>query len=140
MQRSILVMNADRNEFQDISALLTRKSYTAHLVESPAELRQRLEGSSFIAVLLDIDSAPVGNRAIRELASEFPNIPFLCVSKDSFHPELKDAISRHIYACLNKPIDPEELFYWLKCIQEDEKGNSARSSKQSSVISVEEEL
>lgn len=121
MPKSILVMNADRNEFRDISALLARKDYTAHLVESPAELRQRLEASSFVAVLMDIDSALVDNRAIRELASEFPGVPFLCLSKDSFHPELKDAISLHIYACLNKPIDPDELFYWLKCIQEDDR-------------------
>jgi DNA-binding NarL/FixJ family response regulator len=64
----------------------------------------------------------VDNRAIRELASEFPAVHFLCMSKDSFHPELQDAISRHIYACLSKPVDPEELFYWLKCIQEDDKG------------------
>ncbi|MFO7709940.1 MAG: hypothetical protein R6V84_17375 [Desulfobacterales bacterium] len=140
MQRSILVMNADRNEFQDISALLTRKSYTVHLVESTSELRHRLETSSFVAVLMDIDSSPVDNRAIRELASEFPAVPFLCMSKDSFHPKLKDAISRHIYACLNKPIDPEELFYWLKCIHEDIKGNSDRSSFSSSVNSAEEEL
>jgi DNA-binding NtrC family response regulator len=122
MPKSILVMNADRNEFRGLSALLSNRSYTAHLVDSTADLSRKLEASSFVAVLLDIDSAPVDNRAIRELASEFPAVHFLCMSKDSFHPELKDAISRHIYACLNKPIDPEELFYWLKCIQEDDKG------------------
>ncbi len=122
MPKSILVMNADRNEFRGLSALLSSRSYTAHLVDSTDDLRRKLEASSFVAVLLDIDSTPVDNRAIRELASAFPAVHFLCMSKDSFHPELKDAISRHIYACLNKPIDPEELFYWLKSIQEDDKG------------------
>lgn len=122
MERSILVMNLDRNEFEDLSALLNRRSYRADRVESPGDLRRRLEADSFVAVLMDLDSTAVDNRAIRELASEFPAVHFLCMSKDSFHPELKDAISRHIYACLNKPIDPEELFYWLKCIQEDDKG------------------
>jgi DNA-binding NtrC family response regulator len=122
MQRSILIMIADSNEFQDLSALLARRSYRADRVDSPSDLRCKLEASSFVAVLLDIDSTAVDNRPIRELASEFPAVHFLCMSKDSFHPQLKDAISRHIYACLNKPIDPEELFYWLKCIQEDDKG------------------
>jgi DNA-binding NtrC family response regulator len=140
MQRSILVMSADPNEFRDISALLTRKSYTAHRVEFSDELRQSLQAASFVAVLMDLDSVGLDNRAIRELASEFPAVPFLCMSKDSFHPELRDAISRHIYACLSKPIDPEEIFYLLKCIQEDEKGDSARSLLQSSVTSAEEEL
>lgn len=120
MQRSILVMNADRNEFREISALLARKNYTAHRVESADELRQRLKASSFVAVLIDLDSVGLDNRSIRELASLFPNIPLLCVSKARFHPELKDSIRNHIYACLTKPIDPEELNYWLKSIQQDE--------------------
>ncbi|RPJ76990.1 MAG: response regulator [Desulfobacteraceae bacterium] len=122
MKRSILVMNADRNEFQDLSALLMRRSYSALRVESPGDLRKKLEADSFVAVLLDIDSTQMDNRTIHDLASKFPAVHFLCMSKDSFHPELQDAISRHIYACLSKPVDPEELFYWLKCIQEDDKG------------------
>ena len=54
---------------------------------------------------------------------EFPGAPVLCVSQDKFHPELKDAICYHIYACLNKPIDTEELLYWLQCIRKDETGS-----------------
>jgi len=32
----------------------------------------------------------------------------------------KDAICYHIYSCINKSVDPDELFYWLKCIYQDE--------------------
>jgi hypothetical protein len=69
---------------------------------------------------LDIDTVPVNNRTIRDLALKNPSVRFLCTSKDRFHPELKDAICYHIYACLNKPIDPDELLFWLKSIYEEE--------------------
>jgi hypothetical protein len=69
---------------------------------------------------MDIDSVPVDNRTIRELTIKHPETYFLCTSKDRFHPDLKDAICYHIYACLNKPVDPDELFYWLRSIDEDD--------------------
>jgi hypothetical protein len=53
------------------------------------------------------------------------------MSKNPFHPELKDAICYHIYACINRPIDPDELFYWLKSIDDDdddEPGSNESSS------------
>jgi len=78
-----------------------------------------LKDKACIAVIMDIDSVAVDNRAIRELASDFPAIPFLCISKERFHPELKDSIRNYIYACLTKPVDPDELSYWIKCIRED---------------------
>ena len=74
-----------------------------------------------MAVIIDLDSVAVDNRTIRSLALQFPKIPFLCLSKERFHPELKDSIRDHIYACLIKPIDPDELGYWLKCIREDDR-------------------
>jgi len=33
---------------------------------------------------------------------------------------LKDAIRNHIYACLTKPVDMDEITYWLRCIREDQ--------------------
>ena len=72
-----------------------------------------------MAVIIDLDSVTVDNRTIKDLALQVPNIPFLFVSKESFHPELKDSIRDYVYACLTKPIDSEELNYWLKSIKED---------------------
>jgi hypothetical protein len=41
-------------------------------------------------------------------------------SAKRFHPELQDAIQHHIYACLNKPVDPDELLFWVKSVYEEE--------------------
>jgi two-component system response regulator GlrR len=120
-QKTMLFMNADPEESAGISLLLQEAEFSSHTVGSVPELKKKLKESSFMAVIIDLDSVAVDNRTIRDLASQFPTTPFLCLSKERFHPELKDSIRDHIYACLTKPIDPEELGYWLKCIREDDR-------------------
>lgn len=112
-------MNADPEESAGIALLLRQVNLTAQFVVNPFELKTTMQGASFLAVIMDLDSVPLDNRSIRDLASQFPAIPLLCISKERFHPELKDSIRDHIYACLTKPIDSDELNYWLKSIQED---------------------
>jgi hypothetical protein len=38
------------------------------------------------------------------------------LSKILYNPELKEAICCHLFACLKKPVDSDELLYWLKSI------------------------
>ena len=123
MQPIVLIVNSDFEESRGVRDLLSESGYLTELVESLDELKNRLSSTSFIAVLLDVDSIQIENRTIRELVLKHPGIPFLCTSKDRFHPELKDAICYHIFACINKPVDPDELLYWLKCIRDDQNHN-----------------
>lgn len=120
-QKTILLMDADPEEIAGISHLLEEADFNTLAVISASELKKKLEDASLIAVIMDLDSMRVDNRGIKDLALQFPNIPFLCISKERFHPELKDSIRDHIYACLTKPIDPDELKYWLKCIRKDDR-------------------
>ena len=115
-------MNVDSEESDSIALLLKQTAFKTQFVAAPSEIKKVLKDASFLAILIDIDSAAVDNRYIKDLASQFPTIPLLCISKDRFHPELKDSIRDHIYACLTKPIDPDELNYWLRCIREDDQG------------------
>jgi DNA-binding NtrC family response regulator len=119
--KTILFMNADPEESAGISFLLKEADFSIHSVGAPSELKKKLKEASFTAVIIDLDSVAVDNRTIRDLALQFPKIPFLCLSKERFHPELKDSIRDHIYACLIKPIDPDELAYWLNCIRKDDR-------------------
>jgi DNA-binding NarL/FixJ family response regulator len=120
MQKDILLMDADPLGSAGLLALLSGQDCKGQRVGSLAELRHTLAGGKFMAILMDIDSVAVDNRAIRELAADFPATPFLCISRERVHPELKDAISNHIYACLTKPVDMDEIAYWLRCIREDQ--------------------
>lgn len=115
-------MNVDSEESDSIALLLKQTTFKTQFVAAPSEIKKVLKDASFLAILIDIDSAVVDNRYIKDLASQFPTIPLLFISKDRFHPELKDSIRDHIYACLTKPLDPDELNYWLKCIREDDQG------------------
>ena len=69
-----------------------------------------------MAVMVDLDSLELSNRTVRQMTLEFPHAGFLCTSWKPFHPELQDAICHHMYACVLKPIDPDELLFWLKSI------------------------
>jgi DNA-binding NtrC family response regulator len=121
-QKAVFIVDADPEESAGISHLLQLAGCVAQTVGSTAELRNRLSGKGCIAVIMDIDSVAMDNRTIRDLAAAFPTMPFLCISKERFHPQLGDSIRNHIYACLTKPVDPDELGYLLKCIREDDRG------------------
>ena len=119
-QREVLIVNVDSEESAGICRMLHEADYATQILDSPAELKSRLSEKSCFAVIIDIDTVAVNNRTIRDLVSAFPAIPFLCISKERFHPNLSDSIRNHIYACLTKPIDPDELSFLLKSIRKDE--------------------
>jgi DNA-binding NtrC family response regulator len=112
----VFIFSAQRDEAQGIAAIIAEDGYPTGIYAALPDLMEALRKAGCRAVILDVDSMPLDNRIIRDLKMEFPRVALLCISRDRFHPELKDAISRHIFACLNKPVDPDELRYFLKCI------------------------
>lgn len=120
MQRSILVLDADKDQCIAFCELLEKGKFKATPLFSTQYLEKNIEESGCQAIFWDIDTVNADNRMIRDLTLKFPGVYFFCLSKYPFHPELKDAICYHIFACLNRPIDPDELFYWLKSIGENE--------------------
>ena len=119
-EKGILVLDSNAQGSQELCDILKSQHYPTATTQSLSELESCIEEENHIAVIIDIDSVPVDNRSIRNLALKHPGVRFLCTSKDKFHPELKDAICYHIYACINKPVDPDELLYWIKSIYEEE--------------------
>ena len=120
MKKKIVILDANQNSCGKLSDIINSKNYPLVQTQALSSLEDFLESDQYVAVVLDIDSVPVDNRTIRELALKYPGVRFLCTSKDRFHPELKDAICYHIYACLTKPVDPDELLFWIKSIYEEE--------------------
>ena len=120
MKKGIVVVDADQNQCRRFCALLKKSRYSPISMHSIKCLEENLKQSNSLAVIIDIDTVPIDNRTVRELTIKFPDVYFFCLSEQLFHPELKDAICYHIYACINKPIDPDELFYFLRSIYENE--------------------
>ena len=120
MKRCILVVNTDKKQCRELGELIEKERYSVSALYSLQNLEAHLEEHKFQAVIIDIDTVPIDNRTVRKLTIKFPGVYFFCLSVHPFHPELKDAICYHIYACLNKPVDEDELFYFLRSIYENE--------------------
>jgi DNA-binding NtrC family response regulator len=120
MRNKLVVLNSNKESGEGLRAFLESQHYPTRAIQSLSKLEGLLRDEDHIAVIIDIDSVPVDNRTIRHLALKYPGVRFLGTSKDKFHPELKDAICYHMYACLNKPVDPDELLFWIKSIYEEE--------------------
>ncbi|MFN2437126.1 MAG: hypothetical protein ABR513_08565 [Desulfotignum sp.] len=117
--KTVILISRESDELHEIRRTLAVNGYAAHLVENMAMLNQALAKITANCVILDLDALDIDNPTIRKLTLQYPHIYFLCMSKNRFHPELKDAICYHIYACLTKPLDYDELLYWLRCIDND---------------------
>lgn len=100
---------------QDLRGIIEDGSYQAVVYTDLAELKKGLRNEIHTAAILDIDSVPLDSRTIRQITVEFPLVCFFCASRKRIHPELKDAICYHLFAALQKPVDPDELHYFLKC-------------------------
>ena len=120
MRKKLVVLHSNKESGEGLRAFLESQHYPTRAIQSLFELEGLIQDEAYIAVIIDIDSVPVDNRTIRRLALRFPGVRFLGTSKNKFHPELKDAICYHMYACLNKPVDPDELLFWIKSIYEEE--------------------
>lgn len=123
MAGKILLVGGDVNESKHLGELLKEQQYKNVTIHSLSEVGNHLRSRNYKAVILDIDSVIADNRTIRNLSHLFPEVYWLCTSREKIHPELSDVFRHHIYACISKPIDPDELFYWLKCISENEPEN-----------------
>ncbi len=120
MKKKIVVTAADPESRGELTTILNSENYAYTQVHAISSLEALLDSDRYVAVIIDIDSVQVDNRTIRNMALKYPGVRFLCTSRDRFHPELKDAICYHIYACLNKPVDPDELLFWIKSIYKEE--------------------
>ena len=120
MKKSILIIDADKDQCRGLCELLEKGQFKATPLFSTHNLEKSIEDTGCQAIFWDIDTVMADNRTLRDLTIKFPEVYFFCLSKHPFHPELKDAICYHIYACINRPVDPDELFYWLRSIEENE--------------------
>lgn len=129
MKKGIVVVDADQDQCRRFCTLLEKEEYFTIPIHSIQYLEANIKQSNCLAVVLDIDTISIDNRTVRELTLKFPGVYFFCLSEQPFHPELKDAICYHIYACLNKPVDPDELFYFLRSICENDTDSENQIAK-----------
>ncbi|MBW1866097.1 MAG: hypothetical protein JRI64_10890, partial [Deltaproteobacteria bacterium] len=108
-EQDILIACSDQEESNLLAEVIHTTGSRCHLCHSISDMLAALAASPFMAVVLDIDSLDIDNRSIRNMTLAYPDVCFLCTSSQRFHPELKEALCYHIFACVNKPVDPDEM-------------------------------
>jgi len=119
-QKAVWVASGIEADINAICRILNHAGYRCIGVSTLPVLEMALRDPEGIAVLLDLDTLGLTNLIIRNLSAQHPHLCFLGTSAKRLHPDLKEAILDHIFACLAKPVDPDELLYWIKCIDEKE--------------------
>ncbi len=93
---------------------------------SSSKLADLINDNAARLLILDLDSISVDNKFLRKLKTENPDLSILAVSVKTMHPELRESISSYIHACLTKPLDAEELRFWLRSITHDYRNKGPR--------------
>lgn len=118
MKPAVAVLATNKEQCQKISELLRASDYPTVILHSFEGLHEQIRGTSVNVLLVDLDNAVVDNSFFRNIKKRQPGVFILALSSAPHHPDLKEAMGSHIYACLAKPLDPEELLYWLWSISE----------------------
>ncbi|EFK06374.1 conserved hypothetical protein [delta proteobacterium NaphS2] len=114
MEPEVLVVSVDEWQLREIREILKCEFYNFVDFLSVEELETALGHHQKGVILLDLDDLPVTDRVIRNLTRQHRQFSVLAISSLSYHPSLHESLSTHITACLRKPVDAEELVFWLE--------------------------
>jgi DNA-binding NtrC family response regulator len=114
MERPIIVVDADKGESEELCAALEQDNYRTVALDSLLHIGKKIQETACRVLILDLDNLPVDNRLITNLRRENPGLPIIGLSSSPFHPDLEEAMSSHICACLSRPPDFGELIYCIR--------------------------
>ncbi len=116
----VAVVDGDKQNCSTICALLERAKIHAAPMHTLKVLADHLKREPVAVLIIDLDTLPVDNAFFRTVKKQYPGLHIFCLSSRPHHPGLEEAMGSHICASLAKPLNSEELFYWLKAIAEIE--------------------
>jgi DNA-binding response OmpR family regulator len=114
VEKTVAVLDPDKEHSRELCSVLEKERYRVLLLPSAKDLDHLMQEGAARALILDIDSVPMDNRTLKELRKDNPDLCIIVLSNRSFHPELKEALSRSIDACFAKPVEWEDLLYYLR--------------------------
>jgi len=132
MKELVIVLAADIEQLKDLRTALAGGPYRIMECESCANLSGLISESGSSVLILDLDSISVDNKFLRHLKADNSGLSILTLSRQKLHPELRESISSYIHACLSKPLDADELNFWLRSITHDAHEQGSQSPRDSS--------
>ncbi|WP_448384708.1 hypothetical protein [Desulfosoma sp.] len=112
--KDLFLLCEDENLVKTLAHAAERMGYRTRSFSTLDHLSQAAAQDHPMIILLDLDNASARSESIQRTAQLTPHTPIIALSGRSFHPELADAFARHIRVCLRKPLDMEELSFWLR--------------------------
>lgn len=119
MKNLVVVLDTDKKQRDSLCTLLTDNNYEATPMSMLSELEQQLEQNDCQAAIVNLDNISVTNKDFRFFNQKKPAMSIIALSERQFHPELEESLREYISVCLAKPIDSDELLFWLKGIFEN---------------------
>jgi DNA-binding response OmpR family regulator len=116
VKKSVIIVDPDEEHSNALFTILKGADYEPFSVSTLSEATAKLKTGLLSALIMDLDHSSPDNRLLKELRQEHPNLCLIGLSSRSFHPELKEALSRYIDACFVKSAGYDELLYWLKAV------------------------
>ncbi len=116
----VAVVDADKKNCRTICALLEQANIAAASIHTLDGLARHLREEPVEVLITDLDTLPIDNTIFRTIKKQYPNLHIFCLSSRKYHPDLEEAMGSHICASLAKPLNHEELFFWLKAVAEIE--------------------
>jgi len=120
MKEEIILAGRSEKENRRLRSLLEKHRYKVTTTHLLSELKQLLSRIDCRVIMVDLDETSAEKNFFGDLKQENPSLYIMGLSSRTFHPELKEAISNHIFACLRKPVDSNELLFLLKTIYEND--------------------
>jgi DNA-binding NtrC family response regulator len=120
VKKEVALLDTDQKLSKRLCALLPDRRYAVTPLSSFSDMDGYLAEHECRAVILDLDTRAIDNRIVRDFKRRNPDINIIAFSKRQYHPELEEALRNYISVCLTKPVDPDELFYWLRSIFEND--------------------
>ena len=118
MGESIVVVDGDEAQCRELCELLERYDYCSTGFDTLVKLENEIQEGGYRVLIVNLDTIPVDNRFFKNFKRKNPTVHIVGLSTRTFHPELEEAMSQHIHSCLAKPLDEDELIFWLKSIFE----------------------
>ena len=113
MKQEIAVISASQPLVAEISSILEQSTYSALILSDFAELENYMRQRGSSVLILDLDRLPVTNHLLRELKRKH-TVTLVAVSAEKVHPSLEESLRHHLFACLQRPVDPDHLLLILE--------------------------
>ena len=114
MEKDFFIITSDSSLGKSLKGQLPEGLYRASVIASLKAMTEELQASSTCIAAMDIDTIEPDIQRIRALKRNHSNLVLLAFSDRKFHPEHKEVLSTHFFACLTKPVDVDEMLYLIK--------------------------